>query len=231
MNIGLLMCGHVHETVRPRFGDYPELFAALFGPLGVSFTRYDADQGQLPTTLDECDGWITSPARSSVGDPDPWIAATADFIRAAVQQEVPFAGVCFGHQLMAKALGGRVERWPDGWCVGVHEYEVVASRPWMSPPASRFRLVASHEDQVTALPPGAELLATSADCANAAFAIGARAIGLQPHPDFPVELSAALLDLREDLIGPAKVAAARTTLTREPDRALWAQWLVNFFAS
>ena len=229
MRIGLLMCGHVHDSVRPRFGDYPELFASLFGPLGVEFVRFYADIGQLPQSVSECDGWITSPARASVTDDVAWITDTADFLREAVAREVPFAGVCFGHQLMAQALGGTVERWASGWCVGVHAYDVVEPQPWMTPPAAQFHLVASHEDQVTRLPEGAHLIATSADCRHAAFAVGRRAIGLQPHPDFTVELSAALLDLRAELIGASTVAAARATLRTPPDRELWARWLVNFF--
>ena len=230
MRIGLLMCGHVDQRAQSVAGDYPELFSSLFGPLGVTLVRYDADRGELPASLDECDGWITSPSRASAFDDEPWVHAMVELVRRLVVEERPFAGICFGHQLMAQALGGRVERAAYGWGVGAKDYEVVAPQPWMRPAADggRFRLVASHEDQVTVLPPGAELLATADYCPNAMMALGPRAIGLQPHPEFIAPLSAALLDLRVDLIGAERVAEAHASLDRPLDRGLIATWIVNF---
>ncbi|MEJ7584774.1 MAG: gamma-glutamyl-gamma-aminobutyrate hydrolase family protein [Acidimicrobiales bacterium] len=228
--VGLLMCGHVDPRAVRIAGDYPELFASLFGALGVELVRFDADQEDLPASLADCDGWITSPSRSSASDDEPWIHAMADLVQRLVAEERPFAGICFGHQLMAQALGGRVERSAAGWGVGAQDYEVVAPRPWMEPfPADRrFRLIASHEDQVTALPDDAELLASAPYCPVAMMAIGSRAIGIQAHPEFTAPLSAALLDLRVDLIGEAVVQAAHDTLSAGLDRELVAGWIVRF---
>jgi len=230
LRVGLLMCGHVDGRAVPVAGDYPELFASLFDPLGVELVRFDADEGDLPASLADCDAWITSPSRSSAYDDEPWVHAMVDLVRRLVAEERPFAGICFGHQLMAQALGGRVERSAAGWGVGAQEYEVIAPRPWMDPlPASRrFRLVASHEDQVTTLPDGAELLATAPYCPVAMMAVGPRAIGLQAHPEFTAPLSAALLDLRVDLIGAEPVRLAHATLTARLDQELIAGWIVRF---
>lgn len=230
MRIGLLMCGHVHPDALDIGGDYPELFAALFDRHGVELVRYDADLGRLPDSIDECDGWITSPARVSVTDAEQWIRDTESLVRELVERERPFAGVCFGHQLLASALGGRVERAPGGWGVGVKEYEVVSPQWWMDPPRWSFALVASHEDQVVELPRGAELVARSSYCPNAAFHVGARAIAIQAHPEFPAELSARLLMLREGLIGIDAARQARGTLDIPVDRELVVGWIVRFFA-
>ena len=230
MRLGLLVCGHVDPRAVGVAGDYPELFADLFAPLGADVVPYAVDAGSLPASLTECDGWITSPSRSSAFATEPWVRDAVELVRRIVAEERPFAGICFGHQLLAQALDGRVERAASGWGVGVQEYAVVAPKPWMdpAPPGRRLRLIASHEDQVTVLPPGAELLATSDYCPVAMMAVGERAIGLQPHPEFDAPLAGALLDLRVELIGAAKVGAARATLGLALDRGVVARWIVNF---
>lgn len=228
--LGLLWCGHVHRDALDLGGDYPELFDDLFGPLGAEVVPFAVDEGNLPASLKDCDGWITSPSRHSVNDIEPWIDDVGEVIRALVHEERPFAGICFGHQLLATALGGRVERAARGWGVGVQDYEVVEQRWWMDPPVTggQFRLVASHEDQVTQVPAGAVVLARAEYCPVAAMEVGERAISLQPHPEFTVALSARLLDLREELIGRETVDAARRTLTTPPDRELAARWILRF---
>jgi GMP synthase (glutamine-hydrolysing) len=229
--LGLLVCGHVHPGALHVGGDYPALFRSLFTPLGIDIVEFDAERGALPRSLDQCDGWITSPGRASVNDNEPWIAETEDVIRRLVADERPFVGICFGHQLLARALGGRVERAPTGWGVGAQRYEIVARRSWMVPPADEVVLVASHEDQVMRLPNGARLLARSDGCPNAMFRVGARALGIQAHPEFSAALSAALTDLRLDLIGAAAAAEARASLAQPLDREIVARWVARFLGA
>jgi len=228
--IGLLMCGHVHPDAVDIGGDYPELFTSLFEPLGVEVVPYAAAEGQLPDSIDECDAWMTSPSRSSVLDDLPWIDALGEFIVDAVERERAFVGICFGHQLLARVLGGRVERAPTGWGVGVKEYEVLEERWWMTPPAQHLALVASHEDQVVELPRDGVLLASADYCPIAAFEIGERCIALQPHIEFTTEISGRLIGLRRELIGEPTAAMALETLVRVPDRGLVAKWFATFAA-
>jgi GMP synthase-like glutamine amidotransferase len=228
MRIGLLLVGHVAETSTEIAGDYPELFSALLGP-DVELVRYDLDQDRFPDSGRECDGWLLSPSRCSVYDAHPWIASAEDLLRDLLAAELPYVGICFGHQLVAQALGAPVMRATDGWQVGVHNYEIVTDHPWMQPAQPSVALIASHEDQVLEVPDGAELLARTEGCPIAGLTIGTRAWTIQPHPEFVPDLADDLLGRRVELIGAAKVAAARASLTRPLDRAVVGRWITTFF--
>ena len=216
---GLLVVGHVDERSRHIAGDYPELFAALLEPVGIEVVPYAADAGQLPDSLDECDGWLCSPSRLSVYDDEPWIADVEDLLRDAIARETPFVGICFGHQLLAQALGGRVVRATDGWGVGVHEYDIVEPLAVMQPARKRFALIASHQDQVVEVPSEARVIATSEFCPVAGLAVGERLWTVQGHPEFVPALADHLLAGRIELIGAERVRAARASLTQPTDHS------------
>jgi GMP synthase-like glutamine amidotransferase len=227
------MVGHVDPKSVHIAGDYPELFAALLAGHDLELVRYDLDEGRFPGAATECDGWLCGPSRSSAYDDLPWRPDAEALLREIVATERPFVGTCFGHQLLAQAHGGRVARAADGWQVGFHEYAVLVPQPWMDGPVATISLIASHEDQVVELPPGAELLAAEADggCPIAGFTLGPRAWSLQPHPEFVPELADHLLAGRVELIGADKVARARATMDRTGDRLLVAGWIARFFAT
>jgi GMP synthase-like glutamine amidotransferase len=232
VRIGLLIVGHVDDRATHVAGDYPELFADLLDGYGIELVRYDLDAGRFPDSVTECAGWICSPSRGSTYDDEPWIRDAEALLRDFVAREVPYVGICFGHQLLAQALGSEVRRAPDGWEVGVQEYELVAAPPWMQPRAEQVALIASHEDQVQTVPPGAQLLARSAGCPVAGLTVGERAWSIQPHPEFVPRLADHLLGLRVELIGADKVDAARASLAaRPPDRTVVARWIAATFGA
>ena len=225
--LGLLVVGHVDPASMHIAGDYPALFSALLEPTGVEVVPYAVDEGETPGSLDECDGWITSPSRLSVYDDVAWIADVEAIIREAVAREYPFVGICFGHQLLAQALGGRVEPAASGWGVGVHDYTITGRVACMEPPLDRLALIASHQDQVAEVPSGARVIASSEYCPVAGLAVGDRVWSLQGHPEFVPELADHLLAGRVELIGAEKVAAARGSLARATDRHAVAAWIAN----
>ena len=229
VRIGLMMVGHVDPKSQHVAGDYPELFDAILKPFGVDLVRYDLDEGRFPDDVHECDGWLCSPSRMSTYDPVPWLADVEELLRRIVQAEVPYVGICFGHQLLAQAMGGLVEKSAGGWGVGVRDYHVVSKRPWMDPSLDRFSLIGSHQDQVTRLPEGAELLFGSEYCPLGGFTVGERAWTLQVHPEFVPDLADHLLAGRIELIGAERVATARATLHRPLDRGAVAGWINRFY--
>lgn len=149
----------------------------------------------------------------------PWIAPTEAFVRKVVDDGVPVVGICFGHQLLAQALGGRVERARVGWGAGVYTYELldgwyprgieVAPEPGDDGTVS---LIASHQDQVVDLPEGAAVAARTDHCPIAAFTIGPRVLAVQPHPEFTTGLSRELSTQRRERMGEATTDAALGSL-------------------
>jgi GMP synthase-like glutamine amidotransferase len=176
MQIGILMAGHARGPVREARGDFDAMFARLLDGQGLTFQAWDVEGMEFPHDVGVCDGWLVTGSRHGVYEDHAFIPPLEDFIREAHAAKVPMVGICFGHQIVAQALGGRVEKWSGGWAVGRHEYRLGSG--------GTVTLNAWHQDQVTALPPDATVLASSAFCENAVVAYGNRALTIQAHPEF-----------------------------------------------
>lgn len=228
--IGLLLVGHIDAGSLHVGGDYPELYSELFKELDIELTTYRCDEGQGPSSVDEQDGWICSPSRLSVYDDIPWLRDVEQFLRDLIKTETPYVGICFGHQLMAQALGAPVRNADVGWGIGAKRYEILLPQPWMDSSAD-IVLAASHQDQVMSLPSDARLLARSDYCPIGGMMIGDRAWTLQVHPEFSPALADSLLATRLQLFGADKAESARATLTQGLHQGRVASWISNFFAT
>jgi GMP synthase-like glutamine amidotransferase len=226
MTIGLLQCDHVADEFFGIAGDYDEMFRKW---LPADWRVYDLTAGQFPAP-DACDAWVATGSRESVYDEIPWVHRFADLVRQIHAADVPFLGVCFGHQMMGHALGGKVSKSERGWGVGVHEFRICAREPWMSPSLDTVSLLMSCQDQVDVVPPGSVVLASNAHCPVAIFRCG-RMLGIQGHPEWEPEYAAALLKRRRDRIGAERSDAALASLTRprnSVELSGWArQWLAG----
>jgi GMP synthase-like glutamine amidotransferase len=222
--IGLLQCDHVAGPLRSIAGDYDQMFRVW---MPADWRAYDVAAGELPVRLDECDAYVTTGSRASVYDDQPWIHSFADFVRRLHAAAIPFAGVCFGHQMIGHAMGGRVAPSPNGWGVGVHAFHVSRPEPWMTPSLPRFKVLMSCRDQVLELPPGARVLASSDHCPVAMFRVGTM-LGVQAHPEFPVEYAAALVRHRRLLIGEDRAEAALRSMSDRLSSAELASWVRQF---
>lgn len=235
MKIGILETGEVHPDLAARHGDYPAMFARLLGAVDPSleFATVRVVAGEAPAAPSQADAWLVTGSRHGVYDGLPWIEPLEAFLRDCVAGRVPVVGVCFGHQILAEALGGKVAKSDRGWGLGVQDYEVTARPGWMDAVPDRFSVNALHQDQVVALPPGATVLARSAHCDYAALAYGdpenPDAVTLQPHPEFGPAFMDELLALRAGTVLPQEAAdAARATLGRDVHAEAWARMIVGF---
>ena len=162
-----------------------------------------------------------------VGDGLAWVDELAGFVRRLADAGVPFAGICFGHQLLAHALGGRVERAASGWGAGVERVVVEGDAWWMEPPASHLALHFMHQDQVVEPPPDGKVLGRAEHCPVALLAVGDRMMGVQAHPEFTAPYTDALLVDRVARIGDDEVAAARAGLSQTTHEGTVAAWLAR----
>jgi GMP synthase-like glutamine amidotransferase len=226
--IGLLLVGHIDSSSLHVGGDYPDLYQALLGPLGIELTTYRCDEGQMPQSLSEQDGWLCSPSRLSVYDNVEWLRDVEQLLRDMVAKETPYVGICFGHQLMAQALGSTVAKADVGWGIGAKRYEIVEQQSWMDS-SQDIVLAASHQDQVQSLPDGARLMATAPYCPIGGMLIGDRAWTIQIHPEFSAPLADSLLNTRRALFGTEQVDAARATLAEPLEQQRIAGWISRFF--
>ena len=206
-------------------GGYLAMFGALLAPHGIELTGIDATGGPITVAPEDFDGYVLTGSASSVYDDVPWIAPAEDFVRAVVDRGIPVAGICFGHQLLAQALGGKVEKAPVGWGMGVHAYDLE-----LDDGPTTMRLQAMHQDQVVALPEGARVWARSEHCPIAGFTVGDRVWTVQAHPEFSAPFAGALIDRRRPLVGDEWADAAAATLDDPTDHELVATWIADVLA-
>ncbi|HEU0223347.1 MAG TPA: type 1 glutamine amidotransferase [Paracoccaceae bacterium] len=236
MRIGILEAGEVGGNLAARHGAYPAMFRRLLSSAepGLDFLTIRVVAGERPDGTGQADAWLVTGSRHGVYDDLPWIAPLKDFLRQCVAEGVPVAGICFGHQILAEALGGRAEKSSKGWGLGVHSYRLLEVPAWMEGARECYAGLALHQDQVAALPADATVLATSAHCEIAAVAYGdpehPRAVSVQSHPEFSPGFVADIIAARRGKAIPEPVAeAALATLDRATDDADWARWILRYF--
>jgi GMP synthase-like glutamine amidotransferase len=230
MKVGLLECDHVREELLYIGGDYSQMFPSLFSKVAPDwkFEFYDVCNDVFPQSADACDIYICTGSKSSVYDDEPWISRLKEFVREIQSAGKVFIGVCFGHQMLGEALGGKVRKSEVGWCVGVYHFETVKIQNWMLPARSSFDLLMMCQDQVAELPEGAVLLAETSDCPFAMFQVGDHMLGIQAHPEFPKAYDQALMQLRVERIGDRKVDLGIASLELPTHEIIVAEWIKNF---
>lgn len=228
MEIGILRTGAPPGDLEARFGRYDAMFARLLGP-GFAIRSYDVPAGELPPSPGAHPAFLITGSAAGVYEPLPWIAPLLEFLRRAKGQ-AKLVGICFGHQAMAEALGGRVEKSERGWAVGLQDYEIVARPPWMgADPPERIAVPVSHQDRVTIAPPGARVLAHSGFSPFGMLGWDDDALSMQFHPEFEPAYARALIEHRRARL-PAPDAAI-ASLDRADDRALVAKWIRAFLTT
>lgn len=232
MQIRILETGEPPEPLKGQFGGYPAMFERLIGPHSprFSFTATAAHKGEPMPAVSEFDGLLITGSPAGVYDGLDWIEPCAELVRQTAKAGKPQVGICFGHQLMADALGGKAEKSDKGWGVGVHEYKITGEAPWMTPPSNRLACAVSHQDQVTALPPGARVLGGSEFCPMGVleFAQGP-AISFQQHPEFSHDYGETLLRFRKGRIPAERAEPGIASYKNRSDRELMGKWIANFF--
>ena len=226
IKLAILEAGRPPSSLAAQFGDYPAMFRRMLGP-GFEIDRFDVGSGELPHDPSAYDAYLITGSPAGVYDPLPWIEPLKAFLRQAKNRRM--VGVCFGHQIMAEAFGGHVEKSDKGWGIGLQRYDIGRVEPWMDETAS-IAVPASHQDQVVEQPPNTEVIASSDFTPFAALAWTDRpAISVQFHPEFDPAYAKALIEARRDRMPDPDGAIA--SLDQPNDNARIAGWIRRFLTA
>ncbi len=240
MRIGILQTGRVASPLAERYGQPAQMFERFLerADRALVFETYNVLDNHFPDSIRDCDGWLITGSRHSVCEKLDWMVRLESFIREAYAARVPVVGICFGHQILAEALGGRVEKSAKGWGCGPHDYDLAGgglAEPdrleGSSKTPSRLRIQAMHEDQVVVKPPRAAVIASSAFCPWAGLAYEDAALSFQGHPEFDNAFVAELIRLRtaSGTIPPEVAEPALAQIDLENDRDQVGRLIVAFF--
>jgi GMP synthase-like glutamine amidotransferase len=231
MHLAVLVTNTDESAFAQRHPKDGEKFPAMLRTVRPNwrFEAFAVKDGVFPDDPSRFDGVIITGSPASVHDGFAWIERLMGTIRTLVAHKTPLFGACFGHQAIALALGGRVERNPDGWVHGLTMNDVTGRAPWLAPLPSPVRLYGSHAEHVAALPDGAILLMTARDGLNAGYRIGDHVYTTQHHPEMTPGFIAALTEELADALGPDFAARARASLTERADSRAFAESVALFF--
>ena len=232
IRLGILQTNHDKSVeVGDAFPDDAHRFRDLFDQQEDRFQYriYMTIGGEVPQDIDEQDAFMITGSPLSVLDDHAFIPDLLDFIRKCDAARKPLLGVCFGHQAVALALGGKVEKSDFGWNVGIEDTRYSATRPWMIPEQSELPLYVFHEDQVTQLPDGSDLLGSNAKCEIASFAKGNHIFTTQAHPEFTDPFMRCVLDATRGKLPADEIDAIYASLNRAQRGDIFAEWATRFF--
>ncbi|WP_417514625.1 glutamine amidotransferase-related protein [Marinobacter sp.] len=233
LKIGILAAGITPDDLLPEFGSYADMFKRLFRQAGFSFDylTFDVRDNDFPASARDCDAWVVTGSKANVYEDLPWMRRLKSLILEIYNADLPTVGICFGHQIIAEAFGGDVNKDPKGWGVGLHRYEMV---PGGGPGAGMtgFTLSAMHQDQVLVKPDSAKVLAYSPFCPFAALQYDDRILTFQAHPEFDVTFETRLVKYLSGKSVPEEKADQALEGLEQPaaatDSIAIAQWMAGF---
>ncbi len=227
MKIGILQTGQAPRELQREHGDFVDMFQSMFSTQDFTFRHYAVCEQEFPTSVDEAEGWLVTGSKCGAYEDHAWIPPLEEFLRAAYREEVPVVGICFGHQIFAQAMGGKVEKSQSGWQVGMQNYDLTELQAANLTKTSC--VPAWHQDQVVSKPDIAEVLGHSSHCRYAVLGYEGRALTLQPHPEFTKPFLKDLIAFRKNILDSSVIERAQESLSRNSDALAIAEHLAAFY--
>ena len=233
MNVAIIQCDTVADEFAVEFGHYTDMIKRMFESAGtdLEYRIFDAQQAKYPHNLDAYDFYITTGSKAGAYQDMPWIKQLIRFVQRLDNQRKKLIGICFGHQIIAMARQGLVEKSPKGWGVGVASNRVIARPKWMKEPADELNIIVSHQDQISRLADDAQVIASSDFCPYFVVQWGDHFLSIQGHPEWLPDYSRTLMNHRREILGDERVKTGLASLATKPDNALFTRWILDFVAS
>jgi len=230
MKAAILQCDNVLAKFQPQFSDYPAMIEQMFDgvDLPLSFDTYDCRQGQFPDNINAYDFFLTTGSKASVYDDLPWIQQLVEFVQLLHKQQKKLIGICFGHQIIAMALAGKVEKSEKGWGIGIANNRIIAHPEWMRTEPAEINILVSHQDQICELPENTFVIAESDFCPYFIVQWGNHFLSIQGHPEWSADYSRTLINDRRAIIPADLVSTGLDSLKAEPENGLFTQWIMGF---
>lgn len=232
MVIGILNAYHFEQVPGNYQEEYSRIFyefvKSVFPDKITTINEYKVAQGHFPKSVHECDIWFITGSPKSVYEDIPWIHQLADFTKNLHASKKKLIAICFGHQMVAHALGGKVLKSVKGWGVGVREFNITQKQTWMTPVSNKMSLIFSHQDQVESPPPEARLLASDDFCLYQMLQIGEHILTFQGHPEFTDQFAKDRLNSRKELMPLETYQTAMHSFKNKNDYQQMISWIQNF---
>ncbi|NNC54820.1 MAG: C26 family cysteine hydrolase domain-containing family [Pseudomonadales bacterium] len=230
MHIGFLNADELKAEFVALYGDYPDMFSHRLRNIepALQVSTYNAHNGELPASIDEADAYLLTGSKHSVYENELWITRLSDFVRALNAQKKPLIGICFGHQMVAHALGGVVEKAQQGWQVGIKRNTLNSAAKEAGIDASHFQIISSHQDQIIELPKGMEVLASERQCPVAMTRLGKHIFTVQGHPEFDKAYARDIFTMRRRILGEDTYQRSLESLMLETDNQAVLNWALDF---
>ena len=230
MRIGILNTDTIKIEFATKYGQYPAMFSKVLlrADPNLQLSNYEVQTGEYPASIDECDAYLITGSKVSAYDGLPWINELKIFIQSLHSHQKKLIGICFGHQLIAQALGGSVKRAKSGWHVGIHAAKLKQHANFFSNTDQAFNLIYNHQDQVVKMPDNFILLASCTACPIAMYSIADHILSFQGHIEFDVKYAKDLLSMRRDILGEEKYLKAWESIKTRPEDTKAIDWILKF---
>ena len=227
--IGILLTGFVSEQLEQLYVPYEEMFRLYLGLDDFTYRIYRVYDNELPRSVDDCDSWLVTGSQYGVYETHSWMKPLEQVIRDIHSAVLPCIGICFGHQIMAQAMGGIVQKHPGGWAIGRHLYHISTDIDLKLPLDKSLRLLCIHQDQVVKKPAQSQVFLTSEFCPIAGLYYYPGCVSFQPHPEFHPDYLVGILTLRRgENIDSNLVDQAMETIHHQTDSQILKTWIKSY---
>ncbi|KAJ4966117.1 hypothetical protein NE237_017966 [Protea cynaroides] len=219
----VLLCAEDSEYVKKLYGGYFPVFVGMLGEEGETWDLYRVSGGDFPEDDElQCyDGFVLTGSCSDAHGNDLWILKLVNLLNKLNSMNKKILGICFGHQILCRALGGKTGRAVSGWDLGVRTINLLPTKQF---PALKLSIYECHRDEVWELPPGAEPIGWSDKTMVEMFKYKDHIMGIQGHPEYTKGIFLNIVDrlLRRNLILKSEAEMGRARVEKHvPEAEAW----------